>query len=70
MVSLDLSGLQDGAAQGLMELCLSNDPNDRFALPRRQYNLGGEKLGTRDRQLPLINWREPRLCVPLRPAGE
>lgn len=30
---------------------------------RRQYNLGGEKLGTQDRQLPLINWSEPRHCV-------
>ena len=29
---------------------------------RRQYNLGVEKLDTRDRQLPLINWSEPRHC--------
>lgn len=42
--------------------------------PRRQYNLGGEKLDTQDRQLPLINWSEPRHCdmqegSAIRPVG-
>ncbi|POS78294.1 hypothetical protein DHEL01_v203302 [Diaporthe helianthi] len=59
----DLSGLQAGAAQGLLGLRLLQRTIDVRAWHLgRQYNLGGEKLGTQDRQLPLINWSEARYC--------
>lgn len=49
------------AEQGLLELGVSNNADVRCACLDAN-DLGGEKLGTGDRQLPLINWSEPRHC--------
>lgn len=76
-MSLDLSGLQGRSRTGSLGTARSptmRPINVRAWHPRRQYNLGGEKLGTRDRQLPLINWSEPRHCdmqegSAIRPVG-
>lgn len=57
-MSLDLFGLQAGAAQGLLRTGGLQQRACWMCVPRRQYNLGGEKLGTRDRQLTAIDQLE------------